>query len=214
LNPSLRYKAKEIIKNKIISFELKPGEALRESVLAKELCMGRTPVREALLMLEQNRLVECKPNVGYTVKKLTRQEAEDYYALREALEEFAAPLIIERITPAQIAELKEIQSKAEQCASEHEIRGVASCNTELHQLLYKATGSGALVGLISHLIDKIRWLLAMAIASQLGPAEALEDHRRMIKAIEDKSVPDLKAEISLHLRHAKERYLSIAEMLF
>jgi DNA-binding GntR family transcriptional regulator len=87
MNGGLRYKAKGIIKNKIISFEIKPGEALREGMIAGELGMGRTPVREALLILEQERLVECISNVGSLVRKLTRKEADDYYALREALEE-------------------------------------------------------------------------------------------------------------------------------
>lgn len=213
MNGGLRYKAKEIIKNKIISFDIKPGEALREGTIAKELGMGRTPVREALLMLEQERLVECISNVGYMVRKLTRKEADDYYALREALEEFAAPLIIERITSTEIKELKKIQAKSEKYAAARDMRGVATCNTEFHELLYAATRSDAFLGLISHLIDKIRWLLAMAVASRTGPTEALEDHRRIIGAIEDKSVTDLKTEIRLHLKHARERYLSLAEML-
>jgi DNA-binding GntR family transcriptional regulator len=213
MSGGLRYKAKEIIKNKIISFEIKPGEALREGVIAKELGMGRTPVREALLMLEQERLVECIPNVGYLVRKLTRNEADDYYALREALEEFAAPLIIKNIATSEIARLKKIQTKSEKHAADHDTQGVVLCNIEFHELLYTVTGSDAFLGLISHLIDKIRWLLAMAVASQTGPTEALEDHRRMIKAIEDRNISDLKAEIRLHLKHARERYLSLAEML-
>jgi DNA-binding GntR family transcriptional regulator len=213
MNNNLRQKAHEIIKNKIVSFELKPGNVLSEGGLAKELAMGRTPVREALLMLEHEKLVECISNVGYMVRKLTRKEADDYYALREALEEFAAPLIIERITMEEITELEEIQTKSEKYAAAHDIRGVASCNTEFHKLLYKVTGSDAFMGLISHLIDKILWLLAMAVASRAGPTEALEDHRRMIEALRNKDVQDLKAEIHVHLRHARERYDSLAEML-
>lgn len=213
MNNTLRHKAHESIKNRIISFELKPGDVLRENGIAKDLGMGRTPVREALLMLEHEKLVECRANVGYVVKKLTRKEADDYYSLREVLEEFAAPFIIERITPGEIVELKKVQMKSEQCAAGRDIHGVVSCNTEFHELLYKATGSDAFLGLISHLIDKIRWLLAMAVASQPDLTEALEDHRRIIQAVESRSLSDLQGEIRLHLKHAKERYLSLAEML-
>ena len=117
MNGNLRYKAKEIIKNRIIHFDVKPGELLHEGIIAKDLGIGRTPIREAFLMLEQEGLIECISNVGYGVRKLTRKEADDYYALRETLEEFAAPLIIERITPATITALKEIESKAEQYAA-------------------------------------------------------------------------------------------------
>jgi DNA-binding GntR family transcriptional regulator len=213
MNRGLRYKAKEIIKNKIIPFEIKLREALREGTIAKELGMGSTPVREALLILAQEKLVECISSVGYLVRKLTRKEADDYYALREALEGFAAPLIIERITPAEIAELKRIQAQSEKHAVNRDMQGVVLCNIEFHKLLYAATGSDALLGLISRLIDKIRWLLAMAVASQTGPTEALEDHRIIIQAIENKITSALKAEIRLHLKHARGKYLSLAEMM-
>jgi DNA-binding GntR family transcriptional regulator len=213
MSNSLRYKAHQIIKDKIITFELKPGDEIREGSIAKELSMGRTPVREALLMLEHEKLIECRANLGYVVKKLTRKEAEDYYALREALELFSAPLIIERITPEAVTELEAILAESERCAEKNDIQGVAECNTEFHKLLYKATDSEAFVELIFQLIDKIRWLLAMAVASRQGPGEALEDHSRIVDAIKKKDVEELKEEIRVHLRHAKDRYLSIAMVL-
>ncbi|MDD5008146.1 MAG: GntR family transcriptional regulator [Syntrophorhabdaceae bacterium] len=214
MSNNLRHQAHQIIKDKIISFKLKPGDEIREGSIAKELSMGRTPVREALLMLEHEKLIECRSNLGYVVKKLTRKEAEDYYALREALELFAAPLIIERITPEAVAELGAILAQSERRAKENDIQGVAECNTEFHKLLYKATDSEAFVELIFQLIDKIRWLLAMAVASQKGPAEALEDHGRIVSVIKKRDVEALKKEICVHLQHAKERYLSIAAVLF
>lgn len=214
MNNSLRHKAHEIIKGKIISFEFKPGDVLRESGIATELGMGRTPVREALLMLEHDKLVECISNVGYVVRKLTRKQAEEYYALRAALEEFAAPLIIERITPEAMTGLRAVLAQSEECAGQNDIRGVARCNTEFHEILYRATDSEAFVEVISHLIDKIRWLLAIAISNEKGPGEAFEDHQRMLKAIEKKNVEELKEEIRVHLQHAREKYLSLAAVMF
>ncbi|MBI5607046.1 MAG: GntR family transcriptional regulator [Deltaproteobacteria bacterium] len=214
MNNSLRYKAHQLIKDRIISLELKPGDELREGNLAKGMGMGRTPVREALLMLEQEKLVECRANVGYVVRKLTRKEAEDYYALREALEEFAAPLIIERITPELVKELEKILQKSEECLKRGDIKGIAANNTEFHSILYKATDSEAFMELILLVIDKIRWLLAIAVTYQKGPAEALADHRRMLRAIQNRSLSELKKEIRLHLQHAREKYFLMSEMLF
>jgi DNA-binding GntR family transcriptional regulator len=210
---NLRHKAHEGIKNKIISLEMKPGDVIREGGIARELGMGRTPVREALLMLEQERLVECRSNMGYVVRRLSQKEAEDYYALREALEQFSAPLIIERITPERLQELEAVLTKSENCAAANDVRGVAAYNVEFHALLYRATESEAFVELIFQLIDKIRWLLAMSVASPEGPAQALVDHRCMVAAIRKGDVEGLKEEIRLHLRHAKDRYLSMAAML-
>lgn len=213
MNISLRHKAHESIKSKIITFEFRPGDVLRENAIAKEMGIGRTPVREALLMLENEKLIECRANMGYVVRKLTRKEADDYYALRETLELFAAPLIVERITQETIERLEAILADSVKLAEKNDVRGVAESNTEFHKLLYSSTDSEVFVELIFQLIDRIRWLLAMAVASRLGPAEALDDHRRIVDAIRKRDVEKLKEEISVHLHHAKERYLSIAEVL-
>jgi DNA-binding GntR family transcriptional regulator len=213
MNITLRHKAHEEIKNRIISLEMKPGDVIREGGIARELGIGRTPVREALLLLEHERLVECRSNVGYVVRRLNQKEAEDCYALREALEQFSAPFIIERITPERLRELEAVLTKSEDCAATNDVRGVAAYNVEFHSFLYRATESEAFVELIFQLIDKIRWLLAMALAGQSGPEEALEDHRRMLRAIEEHNVEALKEEIRIHLQHAKRQYLSMAAML-
>jgi DNA-binding GntR family transcriptional regulator len=56
--------------------------------------------------------------------------------------------------------------------------------------------------------------MVIAVSNEKGPWEALEDHRRMLKAIEEKSVSDLREEIRVHLEHAREKYLSLATVLF
>jgi DNA-binding GntR family transcriptional regulator len=68
----LRYKAKEIIKNKILDIEIEPGEVLRDGTNARKL--GRPPVREPLLILEQEKLFEGISNVRYMVRKHGRKE--------------------------------------------------------------------------------------------------------------------------------------------
>jgi DNA-binding GntR family transcriptional regulator len=68
----LRYKAKEIIKNKILDFEIEPGEVLRDGTNARKL--GRLPVREPLLILEQEKLFEGISNMRYMVRKHGRKE--------------------------------------------------------------------------------------------------------------------------------------------
>ena len=77
MNNSLRHRAFEEIKRRIIAFELKPGERLIEGEMARDLDMGRTPVREALLMIEHEKLVECRGRMGYVVRKLTSKEVKD-----------------------------------------------------------------------------------------------------------------------------------------
>ncbi len=83
--------------NAIVIGHLKPGERLLERELAEKLGVSRTPIREALLMLEKERLVKAKPYKGITVVKLTLHEAWEIYNMRQVLEGMAVKLAAQRI---------------------------------------------------------------------------------------------------------------------
>ena len=82
----LKEKAYNSIKKKIFSFALKPGEIFFETEISRKLGASRTPVREALNILEQEGLIKKLPNRGYSVVNITASEIEELYELREALE--------------------------------------------------------------------------------------------------------------------------------
>jgi len=206
----LRHQAYEIIKKKIITLELKPGDSISEAGLKEEFSLGRTPVREALLMLEQERLVECRRNIGYQVRKLSISEASDFFALRKCLELFSAPLIIERITPQQISEAERILDRAAVSTKASDVMGIAKCNSDFHRLLYEATASEAFIESLSSLMSKINWLIAIAI--QGGSVDALADHHRILAAIKRKDLSGLEKEMTYHLEQASSRYRAAAEL--
>lgn len=87
---SMRERAYAYIQRKIASGELKPDVSISELILAKELKMSRTPVREALGQLVAEGLLDQTPNRGTVVVQLGRQDIIDLYELREALEVYSA----------------------------------------------------------------------------------------------------------------------------
>jgi DNA-binding GntR family transcriptional regulator len=99
MRKNLRHNAYEKIKEMIIFLELKPGQKIVESDISGRLKIGRTPVREALLMLENEKLVICGSKKGFTVRNLSPREMNEYFKMRMLMENFAIPLIVERITP-------------------------------------------------------------------------------------------------------------------
>ncbi|MBW2097070.1 MAG: GntR family transcriptional regulator, partial [Deltaproteobacteria bacterium] len=103
---NLRIKAYKEIKDRILMFELRPGEKIFEKDLAQGLKISRTPVREALLILERERLVECDERLGFIVRRMHAKEIDEFFQIRELLEVYAAPLIIKRILPSEIAALE------------------------------------------------------------------------------------------------------------
>ena len=121
---NLRHKAYEKIKEMIIFVDMKPGQKIIETEIAERLKIGRTPVREALLMLENEKLVICGEKKGFMVRSLSINEMKEYFKMRMLMEQFAIPLIIERITPSEIRALEKNLTKAEEAVENDKIRDI------------------------------------------------------------------------------------------
>src|SRR2546429_295825 len=97
--------ATELIRDAIIDGRLSPGRRLKEEELARELGISRTPIREALLILQSEGLVEATPNRGATVRAHTVDDLDDLYQLRALLEGHAARRAAARIGKRDVAKL-------------------------------------------------------------------------------------------------------------
>jgi DNA-binding GntR family transcriptional regulator len=214
MNNSLRNKAFEEIKRRIISFELKPGERIIEGEIAKDLAIGRTPVREALLMIEHENLVDCKSRMGYVVRKLTPKEVEDYVEIRGALERFAVPMMIAGASPEVIADMEENIRVSETFASSGDFHELVSSHADFHQILYGATNSQAFIHTIAGISDKLQWIRAICLRSEGGFTQSQAEHRRILQALVRKDEVALAVAIQVHLDHAKEKFLSMQALLF
>ena len=95
------------LREAILRGDLKPGERLMELQLAAKLGVSRTPIREAIRMLQQEGLAVTIPRRGAEVAAMTEKDMEDVLQVREALEILAVQLASEKITKEQIAELEE-----------------------------------------------------------------------------------------------------------
>jgi DNA-binding GntR family transcriptional regulator len=210
---TLRHKAYDEIKRRILSLEVKPGEKLSDTQISGALRMGRTPVREAFLMLEREKLVQCDGKQGYFVKKITKKEAEQYFAMRTALELFAVPAIIEGATPSILKELQSNIKKSERCARQNDVHGMAIYNTKFDETIYKATNSDVFIETMSGLLDRLHWLRMIALRASKGSRQSLEDHKRIVQAVQNKNPNELRKAIRQHLRHAREKCMAMADII-
>jgi DNA-binding GntR family transcriptional regulator len=203
---TLRLKAYKEIKAKIISFYLKPGEKIFENEIAKALKISRTPVREALLILEHERLVECDGRIGFIVRKLNAKEIEEYFSIRKLFEAFAVPLIVERITPSEIEALKKNVTEAQTYLKKNDFHNIVQCETKFHEILWRSTKSEVFFQLISGLSDKFQWIRAIALSAQGACRESIDDHKKILSLVEKKDSDTLKKFIALHIEHARKKY--------
>lgn len=210
---NLRHNAFEKIKEMIILLELKPGQKIIENDISGKLKIGRTPVREALLMLENEKLVVCGDKKGFTVRNLSHSEMDEYFKMRNLMENFAIPLIVERITRSEIRALQKNIERAAEAVEKGSFRDIIRYETQFHEILYRATKSEIFIDTISYLVDKFQWLRAMGLSADQGARESLDDHRQILHAILQKDEKALKRLFGEHLYHARQK-VSLMQGLF
>lgn len=211
---TLRHQAYKVIKNKIIFLQVKPGESLFDSEIAKEIGIGRTPVREALLMLENEKLVECKNKLGYIVRKLSREEAYDYFAIRLVIEDFAIPLIIKGLTDNTIAELEQNIEKVKGYVEKNDFYNIIRYETEFHEILYRTTNSKVFVEVISGLVDKFQWLRAIGLSAPGGVQQSLDEHTKILSAYKARDISEIKKLMEVHIQDARDKFASMEHIIF
>lgn len=201
---NMRYKAYKKIKNMIVFLDIKPGQKIIESEIASKIRIGRTPVREALLMLETERLVVAGEKKGFAVRTLSSGEIKEYFKMRLLLEEFAIPLIIERITSFEKNAIIKNFTKTEEAIKDGDLKNVILYETRFHELLYKATKSDIFIETISPLVDKFQLLRAISLNVNNSTEQSFREHKKIFEAVERKDESGLKALIKDHLAHAEE----------
>lgn len=201
--PTLADQVYVAIKTAIIEGNLRPGERLREAETALWLGASRTPVREALLRLEQEGLVGALKTGGLTVVDLSEQDMQEIFGLIRVLETHAVRLAAQRITPKQLERLDAVCTRAEQLVrTEHEKLG--DVNRRFHELVIEAAGSPRLQGLIGNLRSAMQPYRALTLRSPEFRQQSVRDHRRIMELLQKADVDGLETLMSRHLEHAEE----------
>ncbi len=145
----------EALLEMIVSLELPPGERLVESDLAGRLGVSKTPVREALAMLEADGLVEATPYRGATVSWLSMNESREQGYLVDALEMPAYPMVIERITKPELAAVGKTVERLKRARKARDQRQFSILAGDIHEQLFACTGYPRLLALIHQVLGPI-----------------------------------------------------------
>lgn len=134
-SPSVREWTYNTLKSNVLAGHFHPGERLTEEHLAKSLGVSRTPVREALHRLESEGLIRPLETRGFSIARDSREEMEDFFHIRAALEGYAIRMVCERIPEETLERLAEIIKKAECAIQAENLDEVLQHNTEFHDVL-------------------------------------------------------------------------------
>lgn len=197
----------------ILLRDLQPGEKIFEKKLSETLQIGRTPIREALLILEQEKLAENHRGLGFVVRRLSQEEIEDYYNVRQLLEGYAAPLIIKNITEAGIQLLENNVAEVKVHLSRDDYRQNVLASSEFHTILVQMAKAPILLRALSSLDDIAILLRAMASRRKEGMIKSLNGHEEVVNAVKSGDAEQLKRSLVDHLNESKHVNLAIFELI-
>jgi DNA-binding GntR family transcriptional regulator len=186
------------LRQDILALALRPGTVLVETALARRFAASKTPVREALALLQQDRLLEAMPRRGYLVTAVSLDDVHELFELRIALEAAAAELAAERITPAELDRLEAtILAPAE--VGRLGLRASLDRNRDFHVAIAAASRNERLARLVGRTIDEMTRLVAMG--HELG------EHRQIVDALRTGDGRRARAAVVEHIALTKERVL-------
>lgn len=209
--PSSAQRAVEEIRDLILTNELPAGASYLETELAERLGMSRTPVREALLVLETQGLVEMRPRKGARIKALSAEDMREIYDILTELESLAA----ERAAEAGLSEealaplsgaIREMEAALERGDREAWARG----DEAFHDALVRLGGNRRVEGVVSMFNDQVRRARALTLHMRPLPTKSNEDHRALLEAIRRGDAAQARA---LHRRHRIEARDMLTDLL-
>lgn len=181
----------QYIKDKIMSKEMFPGYRIVEDELATELGVSRTPLRRALAQLQYEGFLYIVPNRGTFVVQSTYDDIKKIYYARVCLEEGLAPVVIERVTDADIQELEALHGHFRSVIHTVSVPEYTVLNKEFHMRLAAISGNEYLIRYLDEIHNRICILLVYYDGTLSYYLESLESHEAIIQALKKRDVRGL-----------------------
>jgi DNA-binding GntR family transcriptional regulator len=194
----------------IVGGQIEPGTQLRPDTIAEQLEISVTPVREALHRLEGDGLLVKLPYQGWFVREFSEQEVRQLYEMRAAMECFAVRLACQRMTPDELAGLREHQSMGKAALKAEDIDAYRIYNRDLHASIIKAARNTYLSTVMAQLALQSQMLMARTIRLVGRPSRAIEEHGELIELIGRHQEKGAERLMERHILSALEDILQFA----
>lgn len=187
------------LRHAILLGELKPGERLMEIKLGKRLGVSRTPIREAIRMLELEGLVIMTPRKGAEVSQITKKDLEDVLEVRSALEKLAIELACRNITKAELLLLRQANLEFKEAVKENDITLLAEKDVAFHDIIFSATGNRRLIQMINNLREQMYRYRLEYLKDEKSREGLIKEHETILYNLEQRDTAAAKQNIVLHI---------------
>ena len=196
------------LRDAILTGKLVPGERLMENQLAEKLGVSRTPVREALRMLELENLVELVPRKGAQVLDMSEKDITNILEVRSALEGLATSVACKKMSKEDLQQLKNMEVDFEKAVAENDVEHFVDIDEDFHDLIFAATENDKLINIFRNLrIQLYRYRMAQAKNNETSMSTIVAHHRSIIRAIENHDVEEGASIAQGHIKYQTESIL-------
>jgi DNA-binding GntR family transcriptional regulator len=208
---SLVDNAYQAIRARILDNAWPPGHQALEQALALELGMSRTPVREALIRLQNEGLVEVVPRHGMRVAPVSATDMKEIYDILTSLEATAAELVAKRRpSPAELAPLDKATRDMERALKKNDLDAWAQADERHHRHLIELCGNRRLAAVVYNYWDRAHRARMFTLRLRPKPVDSTQEHLAVVQAIRR---GDAVAARELHRQHRERGSRELLEIL-
>ncbi len=200
----------EAIREKILTGAIKAGEPLRQAALAEELNVSRIPIREALLQLEAEGLVEFEAHKGATATKLSSEQVTELFELRALLECELLRLAIPRLTEAELAQSEQLLQQMHD-AYQHEASSGnwSELNTRFHLSLYRAANRQLTYEIVQNLNSNSDRYIRVHLMLAGGVKKSEPEHAKLLQLCRKRDADAACQLLRDHILHAAAEIIAL-----
>jgi DNA-binding GntR family transcriptional regulator len=209
---SLREQAREAIRASIITGVMEAGRVYSVPPLAEQLGVSLTPVREAMLDLVNERLLEPVRNKGFRVPVLSDQDLQDIFEIRTLLEASSVRRISGPMLAAKRAEFAELVHQIEDRAASGDLTGFLTADRQFHLGLLSMLGNQRLIELVGSLRDQTRLYGLADLVKSDRLMESAREHADILESLAEGNGAQAEALTRRHLEHTRGIWAGRSEM--
>ena len=203
--PLIRTSIYERIRSEILSCELRPGVQVQERDLTERYEVSKSPIRDALLRLEAENLIEVMPRKGYRVRPISVADARELYEMRSILERACVVRLIDTGTEAQFRELDEFR-EGPACT---DLARWIGYNRDFHLAIAAGCGNARLARATREVLEQFDRLTFVSVSSSEsgGLSRFVQEHGAIIDAVQRRDKRAAATLLKEHVESSRKRLL-------
>ncbi|MGD8229700.1 MAG: GntR family transcriptional regulator [Desulfobacteraceae bacterium] len=212
--PNLRDHIHEILKKEIILRRIKPGEKINEEELAQSLQVSRTPVRETLLRLEHEGIVEIIPRRGAFVVSQSKQKVMDILQVREVLEGLVARLATENMDERILNRLRNSLKKISSTKNDEDmLLKYPAADAEFHSLLLDTCKNDVLKNMMEIVNSHLQVIRLRTVVLPGRAKQTVKEHYKILEAIEKRNALSAESMMRKHVESVRKDALENIDLM-